>query len=64
MSPIGNSTAAIAQSVQISVAREELDAQELEGKAVIKLLDQSAEVMEKMARELDPNLGRRLDVYL
>ena len=64
MNPVGSSTASIMQAVQISMLREELDAQEIEGQAVIDLLDQTAEVMEQMARELDPNLGQLLDVYL
>lgn len=64
MNPVGASTASLMQAVEISVAREALDAQEVEGEAVLALLDQTAEVMEQMARELDPDLGRLLDVYL
>lgn len=48
------------QAAQIAVLRDELDAQELEGQAVIKLLDQSAEVMKQVSA--DPHLGQLLDV--
>jgi hypothetical protein len=64
MNPVGSSTASIAQAVEISVARKALDAQEVEGEAVLALLDQTAEVMEQTARELDPDLGKLLDDYL
>jgi len=52
------------QAVEIAVARKALDAQEVEGEAVLTLLDQSAEVMQQMARELEPELGQLLDEYL
>jgi hypothetical protein len=64
MNSIGSSTASLMQAVEIRMAREALDAQEVEGQAVLALLDQTAEVMDQMARELDPDLGRLLDVYL
>jgi len=56
----GVNAAAILQAVQISVLREELDAQEIEGEAVLQLLEQSAEVLQ----QLDPHLGQLLDTYL
>ena len=64
MNPIGGNTASIMQAVQISVLREELDTQEIEGEAVLDLLEASAEVAARGARDLDPSLGKLLDVYL
>ncbi len=64
MNPVGSSTASLMQAVEIRMAREALDAQEVEGEAVLALLDQTAEVMAQMARELEPDLGKLLDVYL
>jgi len=61
MSSIGSVNAAsIMQAVQVSVLREELDAQEIEGEAVLELLEQSAEVLQ----QLEPHLGQLLDTYL
>ncbi len=64
MNPVGSSTSTLMQAVEIAVARKALDAQEVEGEAVLTLLDQSAEVMQQMARELEPELGQLLDEYL
>ena len=61
MSSIGGvGAASVMQAVQISVLREELDAQEIEGEAVLDLLEQSAEALQ----QLDPHLGQLLDTYL
>lgn len=63
MSSIGAATgASLMQAVQVSVLREELDAQEIEGEAVLDLLEQSAEVLQQNGA--DPHLGQLLDTYL
>ncbi len=58
------SQTSIPLALQVTVLRDELDSQEIEGEAVVALLDQAAEAMEQMTRELDPHLGQLLDIHI
>ena len=62
----GLPSALLGQQIDVAVARKALDAAQVQGQAVVSMLEDALQLQQQMvsdqAANVDPNLGRALDV--
>jgi hypothetical protein len=52
------------QAIEVAVLKKELDAEEIKGEAVQKLIEQAAETVEPVATDPDAQVGQQLDIFV